>query len=68
LPTRAKTIAEARALSRLVDRPNVRQDPGDKGGRATITACLAEGININVTLIFSLQRYEEVIDAFMAGA
>jgi transaldolase len=64
----AKTIAEARALAWLVDRPNVYvKIPATRAGVPAITACLAEGININVTLIFSLQRYEEVIDAFMAG-
>jgi transaldolase len=64
----AKTIAEARALAWLVDRPNVYiKIPATRAGLPAITACLAEGININVTLIFSLQRYEEVIDAFMSG-
>jgi transaldolase len=64
----AKTIAEARTLAWLVDRPNVYvKIPATRAGLPAITACLAEGININVTLIFSLQRYEEVIDAFMSG-
>jgi transaldolase len=64
----ARTIAEARALAWLVDRPNVYiKIPATRAGVPAITACLAEGININVTLIFSLQRYEEVIDAFMSG-
>jgi transaldolase len=64
----AQTIAEARALAWLVDRPNVYiKIPATRAGLPAITACLAEGININVTLIFSLRRYEEVIDAFMAG-
>jgi len=64
----AKTIAEARALAWLVDRPNVYvKIPATRAGLPAITACLAEGININVTLIFSLRRYEEVIDAFMSG-
>jgi transaldolase len=64
----AKTIAEARALNWLVDRPNVYiKIPATRAGLPAITGCLAEGININVTLIFSLQRYEEVIDAFMSG-
>jgi transaldolase len=64
----AKTIAEARALAWLVDRPNVYiKIPATRAGLPAISTCLAEGININVTLIFSLQRYEEVIDAFMAG-
>jgi transaldolase len=64
----AKTIAEARALWWLVDRPNLFiKIPATMEGLPAITACLAEGISVNVTLIFSLQRYEEVIDAFMAG-
>ncbi|HEX2318773.1 MAG TPA: transaldolase [Streptosporangiaceae bacterium] len=64
----AKTIAEARALNWLVDRPNVYiKIPATRAGLPAITACLAEGININVTLIFALERYEEVIDAFMSG-
>jgi transaldolase len=63
-----KTIAEARALWWLVDRPNMFvKIPATPAGLPAITACLAEGININVTLIFSLARYGEVIDAFMAG-
>src|SRR5215472_2726837 len=64
----AKTIAEARALWWLVDRPNLFiKIPATREGLPAITKCLAEGISINVTLIFSLERYEEVIDAFMAG-
>jgi transaldolase len=64
----AKTIAEARALWWLVDRPNLFiKIPATAEGLPAITQCLSEGISINVTLIFSLQRYGEVIDAFMAG-
>ena len=64
----AKTIAEARALWWLVDRPNLFiKIPATVQGLPAITQCLSEGISVNVTLIFSLQRYEEVIDAFMAG-
>jgi transaldolase len=64
----AKTIAEARALWWLVDRPNMFvKIPATLQGLPAITACLAEGISINVTLIFSLERYDQVIDAFMAG-
>ncbi len=63
-----KTIAEARALWWLVDRPNLFvKIPATESGLPAITACLAEGISINVTLIFSIKRYEAVIDAFMAG-
>jgi transaldolase len=64
----AKTIAEARALWWLVDRPNLFiKIPATAEGLPAITQCLSEGISVNVTLIFSLERYEEVIDAFMAG-
>jgi transaldolase len=64
----AKTIAEARALWWLVDRPNLYiKIPATMAGLPAITHCLSEGISVNVTLIFSLQRYGEVIDAFMAG-
>ena len=64
----AKTIAEARALWWAVDRPNLFiKIPATAEGLPAITACLAEGISVNVTLIFSLVRYGEVVDAFMAG-
>jgi transaldolase len=63
-----KTIAEARALWWLVDRPNLYiKIPGTVEGLPAITAALAEGISVNVTLIFSIDRYDEVIDAFMTG-
>ncbi|HUA42419.1 MAG TPA: transaldolase [Streptosporangiaceae bacterium] len=64
----ARTIAEARALWWMVDRPNLFiKIPATLAGLPAITQCLSEGISVNVTLIFSLQRYGEVIDAFMAG-
>ncbi|HEY7278129.1 MAG TPA: transaldolase [Trebonia sp.] len=63
-----KTIAEAKQLWWLVDRPNMYiKIPATEAGIPAITATLAEGISVNVTLIFSLKRYAEVIDAFMAG-
>ena len=62
------TIAEARALWWAVDRPNMFvKIPAARQGLPAIAACLAEGISINVTLIFSLTRYDEVIDAFLDG-
>src|SRR6266702_1632854 len=62
------TIAEARALWWRVDRPNLFiKIPAARQGLPAIAACLAEGISINVTLIFSLTRYDEVIDAFLEG-
>jgi transaldolase len=64
----AKTIAEARALWWLVDRPNLFiKIPATEPGLPAITQCLSEGISINVTLIFALERYGQVMDAFLAG-
>jgi transaldolase len=63
-----RTVAEARALWWLVDRPNLFiKIPATEAGLPAITAALAEGISVNVTLIFSLQRYEAVMDAFLTG-
>jgi transaldolase len=63
-----RTVAEARALWWLVDRPNLFvKIPAARPGLPAISACLAEGISINVTLIFSLARYTEVIEAFLVG-
>ena len=62
------TIAEARALWWAVDRPNLYlKIPASRQGLPAITECLAEGISINVTLIFSLDRYDEVMGAFLEG-
>jgi len=62
------TIAEARALWWLVDRPNLFiKIPAARQGIPAIAACLAEGISINVTLIFALRRYDAVMDAFLDG-
>ena len=64
----ARTVAEARALWWMVDRPNLFiKIPATPEGLPAITQCLSEGISVNVTLIFSLTRYAEVIDAFLAG-
>jgi transaldolase len=64
----AATIAEARFLWWLVDRPNLFiKIPAARQGLPAIAACLAEGISINVTLIFSLARYDAVMDAFLDG-
>jgi transaldolase len=63
-----KTVAEARQLWWLVDRPNLFiKIPATPEGVPAIAQCLAEGISINVTLIFSIQRYREVMDAFLDG-
>ncbi|HEY7016422.1 MAG TPA: transaldolase [Streptosporangiaceae bacterium] len=62
------TIAEARALWWAVDRPNLFiKIPAARQGLPAIAACLAEGISINITLIFSLERYDAVVEAFLDG-
>jgi transaldolase len=64
----AKTTAEAKALWWLVDRPNVMiKIPATAEGLPAITAATAAGISVNVTLIFSLERYDGVMDAYLAG-
>jgi transaldolase len=63
-----RTIAEARALWWLVDRPNLFiKIPATVEGLPAITQALAEGISVNVTLIFSLERYRAVMDAWLSG-
>ncbi len=63
-----RTTAEAKALWWLVDRPNLYiKIPATREGLPAITAVLAEGISVNVTLIFSLERYDQVMDAFLDG-
>ena len=63
-----KTVAEAHALWWLVDRENLYiKIPATKAGLPAITAVLGAGISVNVTLIFSLERYRAVMDAFVAG-
>ncbi|GIH65513.1 MULTISPECIES: transaldolase [Microbispora] len=62
------TIAEARALWWLVDRPNVHiKIPATVEGLPAITQAISEGISVNVTLIFSLERYRQVMDAWLSG-
>ena len=63
-----RTIEAARLLWRTVDRPNAMiKIPATEAGLPAITAALSEGISVNVTLIFSLQRYRAVMHAFLAG-
>lgn len=63
-----RTIAEAKALWWLVDRPNLMiKIPATTEGLPAITQVLGQGISVNVTLIFSLDRYRQVMDAFMEG-
>lgn len=64
----AGTIADGKELYKLVDRANVMiKVPATLEGLPAITALIAEGISVNVTLIFSVERYALVIDAFMKG-
>lgn len=64
----AATIAAAERLWTRLDRPNAMiKIPGTKAGLPAITHCLARGISINVTLLFSVSRYREIIDAFESG-
>lgn len=63
-----QTAAMAKTLHQKVGRDNVMiKIPATQAGLEPIAATLAEGISVNVTLIFSLQRYREVINAFMVG-
>ena len=62
------TAAEAADLFKIVDRPNVLiKIPATKPGLPAITSSIAEGISVNVTLIFALERYRGVIDAYLTG-
>ncbi|MDR2294205.1 MAG: transaldolase [Microbacterium sp.] len=62
------TVAQAKELWAAVDRENTLiKIPATKAGIPAITATLAAGISVNVTLIFSLERYNDVIDAYYAG-
>ncbi|MER7402743.1 transaldolase [Streptomyces sp. NPDC000070] len=64
----AATVAEARQLAWLVDRPNVMiKIPATKAGLPAISEVIGAGISVNVTLIFSLERYREVMDAYLTG-
>ncbi|WP_407918502.1 transaldolase, partial [Kitasatospora sp. NE20-6] len=64
----APTVAEAKQLWWLVDRPNVLiKIPATRAGLPAITEVIARGISVNVTLIFSLERYRAVMDAYLTG-
>ena len=64
----AGTIAQAQELWARVDRPNLMiKIPATKAGLPAITEVIGHGISVNVTLIFSLERYAEVIDAYFSG-
>lgn len=62
------TIAEAREWVKRVDRPNLLvKVPATQAGLPAIRRLIGEGISINITLIFSLQRYRDVMDAYLDG-
>lgn len=63
-----ETVNAARALWQRIDRPNLLiKVPATSAGLAAVVTLLAEGISVNVTLIFSLQRYREVMNAYFTG-
>lgn len=63
-----KTVAQAIELWKIVDRPNLLiKIPATEAGLPAITSTLAEGISVNVTLIFSVERHRAVMDAYLAG-
>lgn len=63
-----KTIAEAQRLWNIVHRPNVMiKIPATQPGLTAIRKSIAAGININITLIFSIERYKEVMEAYLSG-
>lgn len=63
-----KTVLQALELWKIVDRPNLFiKIPATEAGLPAITAVLAEGVSVNVTLIFSVERHRAVMDAYLAG-
>jgi transaldolase len=64
----AGTVGQAGALAARLARPNVMiKVPATPAGLPAVTACTAAGISVNVTLIFSLARYDAVVDAYLEG-
>jgi len=62
------TVEEARRLWKTVDRPNVMvKVPGTLEGALAVRRLIAEGINVNITLLFAIQAHDRVIEAYMAG-
>jgi transaldolase len=62
------TIAEARRLWKALNRPNIMiKVPGTKAGLPAVRQLLREGINVNITLLFAVDRYEEVLEAYIAA-
>jgi transaldolase len=64
----AETMAEARGLWRIVDRPNLMvKIPGTREGVPAIERMIAAGLSINVTLLFAVSMYEQVMEAYLTG-
>jgi transaldolase len=62
------TVEEARRLWKTVDRPNVMvKVPGTDEGALAVRRLIADGINVNITLLFAISAHEKVIDAYVAG-
>jgi len=62
------TVEEARRLWKTVDRPNVMvKVPGTEQGAVAVRRLIADGINVNITLLFAIDAHERVIEAYMAG-
>lgn len=63
-----KTVAEAHRLWETVDRPNVMvKVPGTEQGALAVRQLIADGVNVNITLLFSIDAHDRVIDAYMSG-
>ncbi|MBA2688566.1 MAG: transaldolase [Gemmatimonadaceae bacterium] len=62
------TIEEARRLWKTVDRPNLMvKVPGTPEGAAAVRTLIADGINVNITLLFAIEAHDRVVDAYMSG-
>ena len=62
------SVAEARRLWKALNRPNIMiKIPGTKAGLPAVRQLLREGINVNITLLFAVERYEEVLEAYVAA-
>ena len=64
----AATVAEARELHAAINKPNVMiKVPGTRAGVEAFETLTADGISVNVTLLFSVQRYQEIVQAYLNG-
>lgn len=63
-----KQVEQAKRMWDAIERPNLMvKIPGTRAGLSAIQSCLAHGINVNVTLLFSVARYREVVEAFLSA-